>query len=196
MTTADVIAWIAGLDPVETFAAATGLLSVLLTVRQSVWCWPLGVISSVAYIFVFRDALLFADMALQGMFIASSFLGWYRWLYPDNGAAELPVTRTSAREGGLVALGAVVAALAWGAGLAWQTSAALPWVDAGNAAISVAAQWLMTRKKLECWALWLATDICQVGVYLLKDLHQTAFLYAIFCFLAFAGYRQWRRELG
>jgi nicotinamide mononucleotide transporter len=180
---------------VETFAAVTGLASVVLTVRQSVWCWPIGIISSAAYIFVFRDSLLYADMVLQGMFIASSALGWWRWQYPDHGAVELPVSRTSAAEGALVGLGAVAAALAWGGGLAWQTNAALPWVDAGNAAISVAAQWLLTRKKLETWPLWLATDICQVGVYYYKDLWKTSLLYAVFCGLAAVGFVAWWREL-
>lgn len=191
-------AFAAVLWSVETFAALTGLACVVLTVRRSVANWPVGIASSLAYILVFYEVRLYADAALQVMFIALSIVGWRRWLAGDprlGASAALSVTRTGLGEAVVVGVGMIGAAVAWGALLAAYTDAAVPWIDAGNAAVSVAAQWLMTRKKLESWLLWLATDICQVGVYIDRNLLPTAGLYAIFSCLAVLGLVEWSREL-
>jgi nicotinamide mononucleotide transporter len=105
------------------------------------------------------------------------------------------VTRTSARLALLLAGIAVTAAFAIGAGLARFTDAALPWLDAGTTAVSLVAQWMMTRKLLENWLIWIAVDVVYVGMYFSQGLRLTAGLYAAFLVLATLGFFSWRTSL-
>lgn len=74
------------------------------------------------------------------------------------------------------------------------TDAALPYVDSATATTSVVAQWMMTRKVLENWAVWIAVDVVYVGMFIYKSLDLTAALYAGFLVLAIMGHVQWRRS--
>ncbi len=71
------------------------------------------------------------------------------------------------------------------------TDAALPYPDAFTTMLSVIAQFLMTKKYLENWTLWIIADVVYIGVYLIKSLYWTAGLYAIFLALCVEGYREW-----
>lgn len=184
-----------GMSAVELLGVLTGLAGVGLTVRQSVWNWPIGIVSSLAFFEVFREARLYADMLLQLVYVGMSLYGWYHWLHPDDRAVALPVTRARPRELAVLALLAVAATAVWGGFLAGYTDASLPFWDAGTVATSLAAQWLLTQKRVENWMVWIATDIVLIGVYEAKDLHLTAALYAVFTVLAALGLRTWWRDL-
>ncbi|WP_192823349.1 nicotinamide riboside transporter PnuC [Rufibacter sp. LB8] len=175
----------------------TGLLCVWLAARQNVWTFPIALISAAFYVAVFFDALLFADMGLQVMFGVLNIYGWYLWLFKNGERVERPVTNTTKTQW----LWLLVLTPAFGFGLGRYldvtTSADIPYWDAGTTAVSLAAQWLMSRKKLENWLIWLVVDIIYVPLYLYKELYLTAVLYAIFVPLAWYGYRDWKKtQLG
>jgi nicotinamide mononucleotide transporter len=115
-------------------------------------------------------------------------------LWRRGGAAggELPITRLSGAQRGLLALvtTACVALVGWL--FSRYTDAHLPFWDAAAAGVSVTAQAVMLRKKIECWPLWLAVDVVYVGIYLYKQVYLTAGLYALFLVLAALGWREWR----
>jgi nicotinamide mononucleotide transporter len=183
-------------SPWEIVGAVTGLLGVYLTVRENVWCWPIGVVSVGTYIVVFAQAKLYADMGLQAIYVVLCLYGWWAWLRGGENQGTLAVARAPAWA--LVA-GAVAGAVAtWGLGtfLYARTDAALPFWDAGTTAFSLVAQWLQTRKWIANWPLWIAVDAIYVGMYVRKDLWLTAALYAVFLVLAAVGWRAWRRTLG
>ena len=186
------------MSPVEIIGALTGLIAVGLTVRQSAWSWPIGLTSSAAYVFVFFEAKFYSDVVLQGYFIATGLMGWWRWARPtgEGGVAldKLPVTRASIGE--LLAAGAIVGVVVgvWGSALARSTEAAFPYLDAATMAASLVAQWWMTKKVLESWVIWIVADVVMVGMYATKDLQVTAALYAVFTLLAVAGLRAWWRD--
>lgn len=183
-------------DPVEVAGALTGGLGVWLTVRRSVWCWPVGMVNVALYAFVFVHAKLYSDAGLQLVYLAMSAYGWWAWLRGGTGGRELPVARTPrALLGGLLVAGAL-GTLGLGTLLARHTDAALPFFDAGTTSFSLAAQLLMTRKWIENWALWIAVDVVYVYMYVVKDLYATAILYAVFLGLAVAGFRAWRGAMG
>jgi nicotinamide mononucleotide transporter len=183
------------MSPTELAGAVFGLLAVWLTVRQSVWCWPTGLVNVTLYAFVFFEAKLYADVGLQVVYFVLCAVGWWRWLTPGAEREELPVTRLGRREGFvLLALG-MLCATAMGTLLATRTDAALPFWDSTTVVMSLVAQWLVTRKVLENWHLWIAADVLMVGIYCAKELDVTTGLYVIFTLLAVQGLREWRRSM-
>jgi nicotinamide mononucleotide transporter len=179
----------------ELFAAAIGAVSVWLSVRQNIWSWPTAIVNVVLYTIVFYEAKLYADMGLQVVYAVLSIYGWYEWLYGGAGRTELRVTRTSPRLGVLLALIALGGSAVLGTLLRHATDAALPFMDSFLSSSSLVAQWMMTKKKLENWLVWILVDVLYVGMFIFKGLYLTAGLYAIFLGLAVKGYIDWRRTL-
>ena len=182
------------MSPLEIVAALVGAVSVYLGVRQSLWSWPTAILNVMLYAVVFHGVRLYADMGLQLVYAALSCYGWYEWRFGGARRTELPVTRTPTRTWPLLAGIAVVAAIALGWAFARFTDAAIPYLDSALTAVSLVAQWMMTRKRLEHWLVWIAVDLVYVPLFLSRHLYATAVLYAVFLGLAVAGYRAWRRD--
>jgi len=178
----------------EVFGFATGVANVWLVTRESLWCWPLGVLNAVFYMIVFARTGLYSDTGLQGVYFTLSLYGWWHWWRGGAQAAAVLVTRTPLR---LRARLAGVVLVTWVV-LAVITSripgAALPWLDAILVAVSLVAQWMMTRKLLENWLLWIGVDVVYIGLFISRGLPLTALLYTVFLGLAMLGYVQWRRS--
>lgn len=180
-------------DLVEAAAVILGLVSVYLSVRENIWSWPTGIVNVTLYIFVFFRAKLYADMALQVVYIVISIYGWYEWLHGGRGRTALPISRGSRPLAlRLVAIGIVSTAVI-GSVLARTTDAALPYLDSTTTVTSLIAQWMMARKILENWVVWVAVDVVYVGMFVYKSLYLTSLLYAGFLVLAVMGYRQWKQ---
>jgi nicotinamide mononucleotide transporter len=183
------------MSSIEIVAAVFGVISVFLSVRQNIWSWPTAIVNVGLYIMVFYNSKLYADTGLQVIYVVLNAYGWYHWLYGGKNRTELPVSRTSARLWLLlVALGATGTALI-GTLLSQKTDAALPYIDAATTSTSLVAQWMMTRKLVENWIIWVAVDVVYIGMYIYKSLFVTAVLYLIFLILSAMGYVQWRRSL-
>jgi nicotinamide mononucleotide transporter len=189
------VSWPAEVSPLELFAAIVGAVSVWLSVRQNILSWPTAIVNVVLYAIVFYQAKLYADMGLQVIYAILSVYGWYEWLYGGEGRTELHVTRTSPRLAALLAGISLAGAAVLGTLLRHTTDAALPYMDSFLSSTSLVAQWMMTRKKLENWLLWIGLDILYVGMFIFKGLYLTAGLYAVFLALAVRGYLDWRRSL-
>jgi nicotinamide mononucleotide transporter len=179
----------------EVLAVLFGIVSVYLSTRENIWSWPTALINVALYFVVFLEAKLYADMGLQVVYFALSLYGWYEWLYGGENRTELHVSRTSRSLGVRllvigIACGAVLATV-----LARFTDAALPYVDSATTSTSLVAQWMMTRKILENWAVWAVVDVVYVGMFVFKRLYLTAGLYTVFFVLAVMGYVQWKRSL-
>lgn len=179
----------------EIVAALFGVVSVFLSVRQNIWSWPTAIVNVGMYIVVFYRSKLYSDTGLQVVYVILNFYGWYQWLYGGKNRTELAVTRTSGRLGAILVVIAAVSTMALGTLVSHNTDAALPYVDALTTSTSLVAQWMMTRKLLENWIIWVAVDVVYIGMYIYKDLHVTAVLYAIFLGLSVMGYMQWKRTL-
>lgn len=183
------------MSSLEIIAALFGVVSVFLSVRQNIWSWPTAIVNVGLYIVVFYETKLYADTGLQVVYVVLNAYGWYHWLYGGKNRTELPVQRTGAKVGlilaGVVAGGSILI----GTLLSRNTDAALPYVDALTTSTSLVAQWMMTRKLLENWVVWVAVDVVYIGMYINRSLHVTAVLYFVFLVLSAAGYFQWRRSL-
>jgi nicotinamide mononucleotide transporter len=182
-------------SPLELVAAVVGALSVWLSVRQNIWSWPTAIVNVVLYAIVFYEAKLYADMGLQVIYAILSVYGWYEWLYGGAGRTELHVSRTGPRLGTLLALIAAAGSALLGVFLHRATDAALPFMDSFLSSTSLVAQWMMTKKLLENWLVWIGVDVLYVGMFVFKGLFVTAGLYAVFLALAVKGYIDWRRSM-
>jgi nicotinamide mononucleotide transporter len=169
----------------ETLGFVSGGTCVWLAVRQHILSWPLGLANNALYFAVFFEARLYADMSLLGCY------GWWKW-FARRGSAPLAVTRISRSEIALVLAGVPLATLGLREALIVANGAA-PLLDALTTAISLAAQYLLGRKRLENWALWILADLIYVPLYVSRGLHLTAVLYAIFLAMCIAGLRDWLR---
>ena len=183
------------LDPIEIAAAAFGIASVFLSARQNVWNWPLGIINVALYIIVFYEAKLYADMGLQVVYVVLAAYGWWHWLHGGANRGTLPVSRVSTREIILLAIAFVAGTAALSTLLARTTDASLPLADSALTAASLVAQYMMTRKYVECWLVWIVADVAYVALFIYKELLPTAGLYLVFTVLAVMGWRQWRVSL-
>jgi nicotinamide mononucleotide transporter len=175
----------------EVLGFITGAACVWLTVKENVWNWPVGIANSVFFIILFFNARLFADMALQVVYVVLGFLGWYWWLRGGKNKTELPISRASFAR--LAVLAASVAAGTWGLTLYLRSiNDAAPFLDALTTTLSLAAQFLLTRKHIENWLVWITADVIYIGLYAYKSLYLTSILYIIFLTMCVIGLRAWR----
>jgi len=179
----------------EVLAVITGIISVYLSTRENIWSWPTALVNVALYFVVFLEAKLYADMGLQALYFALSLYGWYEWLYGGENRTELRVSRTPRALGIRLAIIGVACAAVLGTLLARFTDAALPYIDSATTSTSLVAQWMMTRKILENWSVWVAVDVVYIAMFIFKRLYLTAGLYAVFLVLAVMGYVQWKRSL-
>ncbi|NII56139.1 nicotinamide mononucleotide transporter [Lutibacter sp. SG786] len=183
------------LSPFEVFAALVSAAGVWLTARRSPWCWPVGLVSVLAYAWIFVDARLYSDTLLQAIFAVLILYGWHRWLRNLDGSGHVRVATLPARDAALHLAIGTAAALALGYGMHRYTDASLPWLDAVLTAFSLVAQWWQARRHAAAWWLWIVVDVFYVGEYVYKSLPVTAMLYTGFIVLAAMGLRAWRRGL-
>jgi nicotinamide mononucleotide transporter len=183
------------LNQLELLAAVIGAISVYLSVRQNIWSWPTAIVNVLLYTVVFYDAKLYADMGLQVIYAVLSVYGWYEWLYGGENRTELHVTRTGPALGTVLTGIALLGSAVLGVLLQRTTDAALPFMDSFLSSTSLVAQWMMTRKKLENWLVWIGVDVLYVGMFIFKHLYVTAGLYGVFLVLAVRGYIDWRRSM-
>lgn len=146
------------------------------------------------YMVVFARTGLYSDTGLQAMYFSLSAYGWWHWWRGGVTRNSLPVTHVSSS---LTAILAVTATAIWL--LLWLVTSripgvALPHFDAALVAISLVAQWMMTRKIAEHWLLWIGVDIVYVGLFINRNLPLTALLYGVFLLLAIYGHMSWRRS--
>jgi nicotinamide mononucleotide transporter len=179
----------------EPLAVLFGIVSVFLSVRENIWSWPTALVNVSLFFVLFYQAGLYSDMGLQVVYFGLSLYGWYEWRYGGRNRTALRVTRTTRRTSLVIAAIAIVTWTVLGRLTTRLPGASLPYLDAATTTASLSAQWMMTRKLLENWTLWMIVDVVYVGMFVYKGLYLTAINYAVYFVLAFMGYRAWSRSL-
>lgn len=178
----------------ETLGFVTGAACVYLVVKENVWNFPVGIANNVFFLALFAGARLYGDAALQVVYVALGLQGWYLWLRGGRGHTALAVSRAPRR----LLAGVAVFVVAGTAALTPALRAAgdsAPLLDALTTVLSLAAQYLLNRKVIENWLLWITADVLYVYLYLARGLQLTAVLYFVFLRLCVAGLLSWRRTL-
>ena len=135
-------------NPYEIIGTAFGLLSVWLTIRKSIWCWPTGLVNVVLFFVMFYQVKLYAELITYSVFFVLGIYGWWEWSHGGENRSKLPVSRTPHG----VSLVLLIVALVWapvqGYGFQHYTDAALPYWDSIITVLSLLAQWMLARKYL------------------------------------------------
>ncbi len=189
----------------EILGTLVGLLYLWLEYRASIWLWLAGVVMPLIYIVVYYQAGLYADCGINVYFLLAALYGWVVWKRSTrrNAATDDPATGMqslfgTAVGGGLKQVFLLVAftLLFWAliAGiLVCHTDSTVPLTDAFTTALSITAMWMLAKKYVEQWLVWIGVDVISAGLYLYKELHFTAALYLLYAAIAVLGYRQWKR---
>jgi nicotinamide mononucleotide transporter len=181
--------------PLEIAAALFILANVWLATKENIWTWPTGIVGVILYAVVNYKAGLFANAALQAVYLVLSIIGWHEWLHGGVNDTELHVRRTTRRQWIGCTIWSIVLWVALYELLRVTHNAQQPVVDAGTTALSLVGQWMMNEKLLENWWFWLVVDIAYVPMYLQSGNWLTAALYAVFCVLCIKGIVDWKRSL-
>lgn len=175
----------------------TGIAAVWLTVREHLLAWPIGIANSAAVLVVAVDNRLYADGGLQIVYVVLGFYGWWHWYY---GAPEAPgalrVTRTPPREMTRLVSGSIATYVALGVALERLTDSDVPWLDAFPTTASLLAQYLLTRKYIETWAVWIAlVNVPFAALYAMKGLWLLVALQPVYIALSVSGWMLWQKSM-
>lgn len=174
-----------------TIALITGVLGVLFTIMQRIWCWPFALISVVTSSFEFYNERLFGDMALQGFYFITGIYGWYYWKKNEN--KEFYVLHTPRSMWLFMFLATIIQSVIYYF-LLKQFKGDQIEFDAILTACSITATFMMTKKWIENWAFWVLIDLAYVILYWKKDMPLFSILYFVFTVMAAYGFYSWRTQ--
>ncbi|SNY56857.1 nicotinamide mononucleotide transporter [Arsukibacterium tuosuense] len=177
----------------ELLATLLALAYVVLALRQSLWCWPAALLSTILFTHIMWDSALLSDALLQLYYAAMAMYGWWRWQqlkqqhHGQNTVSEWPWRRHLQLIAVTGAIGLVLGYL-----MASYTHADFAYLDAQTTAFSVMATWLVARKLVSNWLYWVVIDAISIYVYAQKHLYFLTLLFMLYTIIALAGYFIWR----
>ncbi|MCK6421490.1 MAG: nicotinamide riboside transporter PnuC [Aquabacterium sp.] len=179
---------------IEVVAFVLSVWMVVCNIRVHVLAWPLAIAASALYGLLFLHSRLYGEAGLQVLFVVVAGWGWWQWLRgTDSTGAPLQVHRLSPRSRVWTALATLAAWPLLGLLLAHTTDTDVPYLDALPTVGSVTGQFLLGRKLVENWPVWVAVNLVSVVLFSVKGLWLTVLLYALFTVMALWGWRAWAR---
>lgn len=185
---------------VEVLGFVSGAACVLLAWRRSVWNYPVGMVNTLLFLWLFWDTGIYAQVGLQVVFLALAVAGWVEWIRVRKRESEAQLARDEAFVGSVPGYAVpllAVALLLCAGGIYWLltgfTESVSPAADAGTAAGSLVAQFMLNRRWWQCWLVWLTVDVAYVGLFATTGLWITAALYLGFCGMCVSALVGWRR---
>ena len=179
---------------IEVIAVVFTLLCTWLAVKKHILNWLMGIIGVAFYLILFYQVKLYADMFLQIIFIAQGIYGWYNWYNKKEEAKEIEVSYLTNSQRFLYGTIILIAAATWSFLLIKYTNASTPYVDAFVATTSLVANWLMAKKKIENWILWILADIIYILLFRYKELVLSSGIYVVFLILSVKGFIDWSKQ--
>lgn len=193
---------------IEFFGTIFTIWCVWLTVKAKVLSWPVGIIGSVLYLLLFYQIQLYSDLFEQVYFLITGFIGWWIWLHPkikteEGKNKELRISRNSINDNifWIVVISAGTALLTYVTSNLhiwlpeyFPEKAAYPLADAFTTVMSFTAQWLLAKKKIENWVLWIIVDAIGIWLYWFKGVKFISIEYMLFFVLASKGLLDWIKK--
>jgi len=181
----------------ELTAIFFGLLSVWFAKKNKIWVFPTGIINTAIYVYLLWKWSLLGDMMINFYYVVMSIYGWYHWSRKKDNIVEFPISRMTLAEKKwsliifvLTILFVVAVYTFFGKFTHWTS-----YVDTLVTGIFFVGMWLMARRKIENWILWIIGDIISIPMYFVKGYTFTSIQYLIFTIIAFYGYLEWKRTL-
>ncbi len=182
---------------IELLGAILGILYIRFSIRQNIFTWPTGILTSAIYIIVFFKSALYAAMGLQFYYVAISIYGWFYWLKGKNtdNKSQLPVRVINKKLWIQIGVISVMIYFSILFILVKFSDSDVPVMDALTTSFSIVATWMLARKYIENWIIWIFVDFASVGLYIYKSLWPTVILFAVYTVMAFFGYFEWKKDL-
>jgi nicotinamide mononucleotide transporter len=177
----------------EIFGFVSGVACVFFAARRKVINYPLGIVSAIVFMVVFFEVRLYADLGLQVVYVVLGITGWISWRRAPAADHLVATISTPRRAIPLLVLAFAGIAALLTVVLVSFTDSTTPVADAATTASSLVAQFMLNRRWMQTWFVWIATDVAFIALYLYKDLWITGLLYLVFIGLCIHGYRVWRR---
>ncbi len=180
----------------EVTATLLSLIYVWLSVKQKISLWLFGFLSAALFAVVFFQAKLYAVMTLQFYYLAVSVYGWKSWKKgTTNTGNELSVRKINRGELLIFPSVTTVIFLLYYYVLNTYTDSPLPLIDSLTTALSITATWMLAKKIIEHWIIWIVVDVISVSLYLYKELYSTSLLFVVYTIMAVVGFLQWRKSI-
>lgn len=178
----------------EVIGIITGILGIWLTIRQNIFCFPVGIVNVAIYAFMFSSegVRLYADALLQCIYMLLLIYGWSQWKKNNSESDTKSIPEKSVGVQILVISFASFFLLS--IFLQQFTDASLPWLDSALTILSLVAQWMIARRLIANWIIWILVDAVYVPLYIFKGLPMTSILYFIFLLLAIKGFIDWKKD--
>ncbi|MDZ4726410.1 MAG: nicotinamide riboside transporter PnuC [Leptospira sp.] len=185
----------------EFIGIISGLICVYTAAKNQIITWPIGIINSVCFLFLFYQVQLYSDMILQIYFFASSIYGWIFW--QKRKGKEIPITSASQKVFIYLILIIIISSYLLGEftlrlpiffPVYFPLPPAFPYFDAFTTTASVVANFLLARRILQAWYLWVAVDVVCIVIYFMKGIDLIAIEYIVFLMIAIQGIRHWNAE--
>lgn len=186
------------MDYLEIIGTIIGLIYLWLEYHASIYLWVASIVMPIVYIFIFYDAGLYADMGINIYYVLASIYGFVCWRWAiglkrkENPTEELKISHTPIKFITPLSIISIGLTFALAYILISFTDSNVPWWDSATTSLSIVAMWLMARKYIEQWWVWIVVDVISAGLYLYKDLYFTAGLYALYAVIAYFGYKKWK----
>ena len=174
---------------IELFGACAGIIYVVLEILKKRVMWVVGIVTSVAYIYIFTRNGFYAMAGLNVYYVAISFYGLWRWkVAPDICRAGIRITS-------FCLLAIMLLFILLSIILARFTDSPIPYSDALITSLGIVASWMLSRSYLEQWWIWIAANILAAGVAAWQGLYPSAVLFIAYTVAAVIGYRRWKRKI-
>jgi len=181
---------------IEALGAIIGILYIFFSIRQNIFTWPTGILTSALYVLVFFQSKLYAMMGLQVYYVFISIYGWYYWLKgaKNKEVGKTPVIRISQKV--FIWLTPITIATYFTILYILKnfTDSPIPYMDSLITSLSIIATWMLARKIIENWLVWILVDAVSVGLYFYRGLWATTILFLVYTIMAVAGYFEWRKD--
>ena len=173
-----------------------GLLYLWLEYKANIWLWIVGAIMPVVHGVLYLNSGIYADAAMQLYYVLAGVYGLCVWMRGTKRAERVVSIQHTLSKWifPLVAVYLLLHILMYYV-LSEFTDSRVPFFDSMSTALSIVAMWMLSRKLVEQWLVWLVVDMISVGLYLYKGIPITAMLYTLYCALAIAGYVRWRKQV-
>ena len=184
-------------NKIELLGAILGILYIIFSIRQNILTWPIGIITSLLYIVVFFKSALYAAMGLQVYYVLISIYGWILWLRgkKENSKSLLPVQLVKKKLWiKIAAVSVIIYAVILFILLNFSDSD-VPFMDSLTTSLSIVATWMLAKKYIEHWIIWIFVDIVSSGLYIYKNLWPTVVLFVVYTVMAFIGFTEWKKDL-
>lgn len=195
----DLLAQLAGqaqaFAPLELVAVLLAIAYLLLAIRQNIWCWACAGVSTAIYVWLYIDARLYMESALNGFYFFMAIYGWFVWRAGRTADHERPVVCWALRVHVIALAAILLASLINGYVLSRYTDAAFPYIDSLTTWSAIWATFLVARKVLENWWYWLLIDVASVFINWVRDLQLTALLFVVYVIMIPFGLLAWRRSM-